>query len=157
MSLPAASDVCLKWKSPPTVVPFPITCLSCDESSDTFTKADYGSKTVRCVKCNHVAKAEIYDQVDFIKACYYDSKPSGNISASKHRQETAYLSMMADLEWAKNENKHLDMKRKELRWISRKIEYEQMIEQSCNAAMKIQNEATQAMMKKKTNWKISGK
>jgi hypothetical protein len=43
------------------------------------------------------------------------------------------------------------MKRKELRWISRKIEYEQMIEQSCNAAMKIQNEATQAMMKKKNN------
>jgi hypothetical protein len=32
-----------------------------------------------------------------------------------------------------------------------------MIEQSCNAAMKIQNEATQAMMKKKNNWKISGK
>jgi hypothetical protein len=95
VSPPAASDVCLKRKSPPTVVPFSISCLSCtvtgllvmstmlsavkiiccylfisclscDESSDTFIKADYDSKTaVRCAKCNHVVKADIYDQVAF--------------------------------------------------------------------------------------------
>ncbi len=70
---------------------------------------------MRCAKCNHVEKAELYDQVEFIKACYYDSKPSGSTSAFKKHQETAYLSMMADLERAKNENKHLDLKREELR------------------------------------------
>jgi len=116
---------------------------------------------VRCAKCNHVEKAELYDQVEFIKACYYDSKPSGNSSTSgssafKKHQETAYLSMMADLERAKNENKHLDLKREELRLREKEMgrqetermkqmEYQQMIEQARNDAMKIQNEATQAM------------
>ena len=157
----AASTVRLKRKSPPTVVPFPISCLNCDECSDTFIRADFDSKTVRCAKCNHVEKAELYDQVEFIKACYYDSKPSGNSSTSgssafKKHQETAYLSMMADLERAKNENKHLDLKREELRLREKEMgrqetermkqmEYQQMIEQARNDAMKIQNEATQAM------------
>jgi hypothetical protein len=33
----------------------------------------------------------------------------------KSIKKTAYLSMKADLEWTKNENKHLDWNRKELR------------------------------------------
>jgi hypothetical protein len=65
--------------------------------------------------------------------------------------------MMADLEQIKNENKHLDLKREELRLretemdqqeteCTKLMEYQQMITQSRNDAMKIQNEATQAMM-----------
>jgi hypothetical protein len=67
----AASTVRLKRKSPPTVVPFPISCLNCNECSDTFIRADYDSKTVRCAKCNHVDKAELYDQVEFIYVAAY--------------------------------------------------------------------------------------
>jgi hypothetical protein len=64
------------------------------------------------------------------------------------------MSMMADLERAKNENKHLDLKREELRMREKEMDrqetergkYQQMIDQSCNDAMKIHNEATQAIM-----------
>jgi hypothetical protein len=45
--------------------------------------ADFDSKTVRCGKCKHIAKAELYDEVEFIKACYYDTKPSRATSGFK--------------------------------------------------------------------------
>jgi hypothetical protein len=143
-----------------SVVPFPISCLNCDECSEAHIKADYDSKTVRCGKCKHVAKAEEYDEVDFVKACYYDSKPYGTTSGFKKHQETAYLSMLTDLERAKNENKHLDLKREELRLKemelerqdnerNKQMEYDQKIEESRNSTqlnmLKIQNETTVAM------------
>ena len=103
----------LKRKSPPNVSPYPISCLKCNESSEVSVKADYDSKTVKCAKCKHIATAEDYDQSDFLKACFYDSKPSATSGFKKH-QETAYISMLADLERAKNESKHLELKREEL-------------------------------------------
>jgi hypothetical protein len=66
---------------------------------------------VKCAKCKHIATAEDYDQSHFLKECFYDSKPSATSGFKKH-QETAYIiSMSADLEQAKNESKHLELKR----------------------------------------------
>jgi hypothetical protein len=137
-----AHSSCLKCKSPPSsVVPFPISCLNCDECSEAYIKTDFDSKTVRCAKCKHVVKAELYDKVDFIKAYYYDTKPSVATTGFKKHQETAYLSMLTDLEQAKNENKHFELKREELMLKeqelerqdaerSRKMEFDQRIEES---------------------------
>jgi hypothetical protein len=112
-----------KCKSPPTVSTYPIRCLSCFETSNVFLKADYDLKTVKCLKCTHVAMADQYDQSDFVKACFYDSnKQQGATSGFKKHQETAYLSILADLKRGDNENKHLDLKKEELRMKEIKLE-----------------------------------
>jgi hypothetical protein len=75
-------------KSPPSsVVPFFISCLNCDECSEAYIKADYDSKTVRHGKCKHVAKAEEYDEVDFVKAFYYDSKPEQQVDSRSIKKQ----------------------------------------------------------------------
>jgi uncharacterized CHY-type Zn-finger protein len=53
--------------------------------------ADFDSKTVRCGKCKHIAKAELYDEVEFIKACYYDTKPSRATSGFKKASRNGIL------------------------------------------------------------------
>jgi hypothetical protein len=79
-----------KCKSPLTVSTCPISCLSCFENSDVFLKADYDSKTVKCLKCTHVAMADKFDQSDFAKACFYDSnKQQGKTSGLKKTQRNS--------------------------------------------------------------------
>jgi hypothetical protein len=99
-------------KSSPNVSPCPISCLKCNETSKVFVKVDYDSKTVKCAKYKHIEPAEKYDQSDFWRACFYNSKPSATSAFKKHH-ETTFISRLADLELAKNESKHLSLKREE--------------------------------------------
>jgi hypothetical protein len=46
VSPPAASDIHLKRKSPPTVEPFPTSYFNCDESSDIMTPRPLGVQNV---------------------------------------------------------------------------------------------------------------
>jgi len=74
----------------------------------------------------HVATAEEYDPTDFLKACFYDSKPSSPSGFKKH-QETAYISMLDDLKWAKNETKRLELKKEEFILKEKEIECKETV------------------------------
>jgi transcription initiation factor TFIIIB Brf1 subunit/transcription initiation factor TFIIB len=91
-----------KRKSPTNA--YPISCLRCSADNDEFIRADFEAKTVICKKCSHVAAAEDYSNEDFVRACLYDKKESGSGGGTvKRHQETAYYSVVADLNRTTNE------------------------------------------------------
>ncbi len=91
-----------KRKYPANV--FPIACLRCFADSNEFIRADFEAKTVICKKCNHVAAAEEYVNEDFVRACLYDKKERGSGGGTvKRHQETAYYSVVVDLNRTTNE------------------------------------------------------
>jgi hypothetical protein len=73
--------------------------------SNEFILADFEAKTVICKKCNHAAVAEEYVNEDFVRACLHDKKESGSGGGTvKRHQETAYYSVIADLNRTTNEH-----------------------------------------------------
>ncbi len=102
-----------KWKSPPNVAPFPITCVLCLENSDEFIKADFESKTVTCKKCQNVFESSVYDENDFTRACLFVKKEASSSGYKKH-SETAYLTFLADCKKSDNEKALIQLREKEL-------------------------------------------